>query len=71
MTHQDKKHIHNHLVVNSVSFEDGKKYQSNRNSMIELKRESNRQCEREGLIILDIEHRASQRITTGEKRIDN
>lgn len=70
VTHQDKKHIHNHLVVNSVSFENGKKYQSNRNSMIELKRESNRQCETEGLIVLDIEHRASQRITTGEKRID-
>ena len=70
VTHKDKEHIHNHLVINSVSFEDGKKYQSNRTSMIELKRASNRQCEREGLITLDLDHRASERITTGEKRIE-
>lgn len=70
VTHKDKEHLHNHLVVNSVSFEDGKKYQSNRTSMIELKRESNRQCEREGLTTLDLEHRATERVTTGEKRIE-
>lgn len=27
-THLDKKHLHNHIVVNSVSFLDGKKYHS-------------------------------------------
>jgi hypothetical protein len=70
VTHKDKKHIHNHLVINSVSFENGKKYQSNRNSMIALKRASNRQCEREGLITLDIDHKALQRVSTGEKRIE-
>ncbi len=70
VTHKDKEHLHNHLVVNSVSFEDGKKYQSNRTSMIELKRESNRQCEREGLTTLDLEHRATERVSTGEKRIE-
>ena len=25
-THIDKEHIHNHLVINSVSFEDGRKF---------------------------------------------
>ena len=70
VTHKDKEHVHNHLVVNSVGFEDGKKYHSNRNSMIGLKRASNRQCEREGLTTLDLEHRATKRITTGEKRIE-
>jgi len=70
VTHKDKEHIHNHLVINSVSFEDGKKYQSNRTSMIELKRASNRQCAREGLITLDLDHKAAERITTGEKRIE-
>ena len=70
VTHTDKEHIHNHLVINSVSFEDGKKYQSNRTSMITLKRASNRQCDREGLITLDLDHKASERITTGEKRIE-
>lgn len=28
-THLDKQHLHNHLVVNSVSFVDGKKYRDN------------------------------------------
>ena len=70
VTHRDKEHIHNHLVINSVSFEDGKKYQSNRTSMIELKKASNRQCEREGLITLDLDHKAAERISTGEKRIE-
>ena len=28
-THLDKKHIHNHFVLNSVSFADGYKYYSN------------------------------------------
>ncbi|MFC6603987.1 relaxase/mobilization nuclease domain-containing protein [Ectobacillus funiculus] len=30
-THTDKEHIHNHIVINSVSFEDGKKYQAHGN----------------------------------------
>ena len=38
--------------------------------MIELKRASNRQCEREGLITLDLDHKAAERISTGEKRIE-
>ncbi|XIN08732.1 relaxase/mobilization nuclease domain-containing protein (plasmid) [Enterococcus faecium] len=29
-THTDKEHIHNHIVINAVSFETGKKYQSNK-----------------------------------------
>ena len=30
-THLDKQHLHNHFVVNSVSFMDGKKFDNNRN----------------------------------------
>ena len=29
-THLNTNHIHNHFVLNSVSFKDGKKYYSNR-----------------------------------------
>ena len=28
-THLDKSHLHNHLVINSVSFKDGKKFNDN------------------------------------------
>ncbi len=35
-THIDREHIHSHLVMNSVSFEDGKKYHSNKESVEQL-----------------------------------
>jgi hypothetical protein len=52
VTHIDKGHIHNHLVVNSVSFIDGKKLVSNKETLREIKRESNRICRRENLSII-------------------
>jgi len=51
-THIDKGHIHNHLVVNSVSFKDGKKLVSNKETLREIKRESNRICQRENLSVI-------------------
>jgi len=51
-THIDKGHIHNHLVVNSVSFKDGRKLVSNRETLREIKRESNRICHRENLSVI-------------------
>ena len=51
-THIDKDHIHNHLVVNSVSFKDGRKLVSNKETLREIKRESNRICQRENLSII-------------------
>ncbi|MGQ4672460.1 relaxase/mobilization nuclease domain-containing protein (plasmid) [Bacillus toyonensis] len=35
-THTDKEHIHNHLVVNSVHFETGRKLQINKKDIYEL-----------------------------------
>lgn len=32
-THTDKDHYHNHIVINSVDLETGKKYQSNKNNV--------------------------------------
>lgn len=37
-THLNTKHIHNHFVINSVSFVDGKKYYDNRRNYAELRR---------------------------------
>lgn len=69
VTHRDKRHIHNHLVVNSVSFESGLKYNASNKSLWDIKRESNRLCERENLKTLDLNHKSEQRITSAEKRI--
>lgn len=69
-THKDKEHIHNHLVVNSVSFETGKKYRSTNKRLWDLKRESNRLCEREGFATLDLDKKAKERLTSGELRLE-
>lgn len=51
-THKDREHIHSHLIVNSVSFEDGRKYHTSKHDLEELKKDSDRICEREGLSII-------------------
>lgn len=68
VTHTDKEHIHNHMLINSVSFENGLKYNSSNKSLWDIKRESNRICEREGLKIIDLDHKSKERLTSGELR---
>ncbi len=48
-THIDREHIHSHIVFNSVSFEDGRKYHSDNNSLHELMKLSDEICERYGV----------------------
>lgn len=52
-THIDREHIHSHLVLNSVSFEDGKKYHSNKESVEQLMKLSDEICQRYGVHVLD------------------
>ena len=52
-THIDREHIHSHLVMNSVSFEDGKKYHSNKESVEKLMKLSDEICQRYGVHVLD------------------
>ena len=51
-THLNTNHIHNHFVLNSVSFKDGKKYYSNRTNTALLRKTSDEICEEYGLSIL-------------------
>lgn len=51
-THVNTNHIHNHFVINSVSFKDGKKYYDNRINYAKLRRLSDELCEEYGLSIL-------------------
>jgi hypothetical protein len=53
VTHKDREHIHNHFVVNSVSFEDGHKLQSSKKDLENLKQLSDKICEREHLSVID------------------
>ncbi len=51
-THLNTNSVHNHIVVNAVSFVDGKKYQNHIGDHIELRKISDRLCLEHGLSIL-------------------
>lgn len=52
-THLNTDHIHNHLVLNSVSFKDGLKYYSNRTNTARLRHISDEICMEYGLSVLE------------------
>ncbi len=52
-THQNTNHIHNHFIINSVSFKTGKKYNNNRANLAKLRQISDSLCEEYRLSILD------------------
>ena len=48
-THVDKGHIHNHIVMNSASYQTGKKFHQTREDMLRVKAYSNKLCREYGL----------------------
>jgi len=52
-THLDKSHIHNHFVLNSVSFKDGYKYYDNNNNYDRFRIKSDKLCEQYRLSVID------------------
>lgn len=60
-THLNKHHYHNHIVINSVSFVDGKKYHSNQKSYFQMLRaESDRLCQEHGLSVIKPQAKGKQ-----------
>lgn len=51
-THLNTKHYHNHFVINSVSFLDGKRYYDKRETYAELRKLSDSICEEYGISYL-------------------
>lgn len=68
-THQNTNHIHNHFIINSVSFKTGKKYNNNRTNLAKLRQISDSLCEEYGLSTLD--ENISYKNTYKHKVIDN
>ena len=64
-THTDRDHVHSHIVLNSVSFEDGQKYHSNLKTVEELMALSDSICQKYDVPILDKPERKS-----GQKKKD-
>ena len=52
-THIDKEHLHNHFIINSVSFTSGRKWQLSKDQLESLKEYSDELCREYGFIIVD------------------
>ncbi|GAB1810889.1 hypothetical protein PMEGAPR236_59810 [Priestia megaterium] len=53
-THTDKDHIHNHIVINAVNYEDGRKFHAHGQDAIDRFREaSDELCKEHGLSIVE------------------
>lgn len=67
-THSDKAHIHNHIVINSVNYENGSKYQSSKKDLYKIREISDQLCEEKNLSVVK-EPSANVRYTLSEKNI--
>ncbi|MEN8435934.1 relaxase/mobilization nuclease domain-containing protein (plasmid) [Clostridium septicum] len=70
VTHIDKNHIHNHFVINSVNMDNGLKLQINPSKLMEMKKDSNRLCEREKLSKINLEPNKGISKTDSEYRLE-
>lgn len=52
-THLDKHHLHNHFVLNSVSFADGRKYYDNNATYALMRQVSDRLCREYSLSVIE------------------
>lgn len=67
-THDDKEHIHNHIVINSVNLDTGKKYQSNAKQRNLVKEKNDEVCRENGLSVPKRDS-AKEKYTLAEKEI--
>ena len=68
-THINKENVHNHLILNSVSFADGIKYHNSKAQIAFLKETSDRLCLNYGLSIVDTP-KANKEKEIRQKNID-
>lgn len=52
-THIDKNHLHNHIVLNSVNFENGLKFHQSKSDLQKIKKFSDQLCKEYGLTITE------------------
>lgn len=67
-THTDKDHVHNHIVINSIDLETGKKYQSNKKQRELIKQQNDEVCRKSGLSVTKRDT-AKLRYTQAEKSL--
>ncbi|GAB1804852.1 relaxase/mobilization nuclease domain-containing protein [Priestia megaterium] len=68
-THTDKDHIHNHIVINAVNYEDGRKFHAHGKEAIDhVRKISDELCKEYGLSIVE-ERSADVRYTLAEQSL--
>ena len=67
-THDDKDHIHNHIVINAVNLETGKKFNNNKKALHDIRRANDEVCKAHGLSVVT-EKNAAIRYTQAEKAV--
>ena len=60
-THLDKNHLHNHFVLNSVSFKNGKRYYDNKTTYSLMRQTSDRLCREYSLSVIENPQRGKSR----------
>ncbi|WP_145437060.1 relaxase/mobilization nuclease domain-containing protein [Staphylococcus hominis] len=67
-THTDTDHIHNHIVINSVDLETGKKFNNNKKALHDIRRANDDLCREHGLSVPERDT-AKLRYTQAEKAL--
>jgi len=66
--HDDKDHIHNHIVINAVNLETGQKFNNNKKALHDIRRANDEVCKVHGLSVVT-EQNAAVRYTQAEKAV--
>lgn len=67
-THDDKAHIHNHIIINSVDIETGKKFVNQKKTIYEVREKNDEICKENGLSVVE-KKSAPIRYTLAEKSL--
>ena len=67
-THTDRDHLHSHLIINSVSAEDGRKYHSDKDNIQRIRMASDQLCMQYGLSIIKPKQKRTPGMSAAEYR---
>lgn len=67
-THTDRDHLHSHLIINSVSAEDGRKYHSDKDSIQRIRQASDQLCLQYGLSVIKPKNKRTPGMSATEYR---
>lgn len=67
-THTDRDHLHSHLIINSVSTEDGRKYHSDKDNIQRIRMASDELCMQYGLTVVKPKQKRTPGMSAAEYR---